>query len=120
MGGEKPVSLIGSLVCQTFCGLTMVMWNANAVNEVKYENLLERCVRRPEELRMYVAEERMKVVLVRRLVEQMVSWTQLRQGNVFSERRILLQVEIRVRHREVERVLLQRRDECTQRSEERD
>ena len=44
MGEEKPVSLIGSLVCQTFCDLIMVMWNANSVNEVKYENLVERCV----------------------------------------------------------------------------
>ena len=60
----------------------------------------------------------------------MVSWNQLRQGNVFSEERILLQVEIRMRHREVEHVLLQRgrtgkesreerRDECIQSSEER-
>ena len=53
MDEEKPVSLIGSLVCQTFCDLIMVMWNANSVNEVKYENLVERCVRRPTELRMY-------------------------------------------------------------------
>ena len=53
MGEEKPVSLIGSLMCQTFCDLIMVMWNANSVNEVKYENLVERCVRRPTEVRMY-------------------------------------------------------------------
>ena len=39
----------------------------------------------------------------------MVSWTQLRQGNVFSEVRILFQVEIRVRHREAEHVLQQQK-----------
>ena len=60
----------------------------------------------------------------------MVSWTQLRHGNVF-EGRILLQVEMRVRHREVEDVLLQRgqtgresreerRGDFVHRSEERD
>ena len=48
MGGDMPVSLIGSPTCQSFCDLTTVMWNANAVNKIKYENLLERCVRRPE------------------------------------------------------------------------
>ena len=50
---------------------------------------------------------------------------------VFAEERILFQVEIRVCHREVERVLLQRgrtgkgsreelRDDCVRRSQERD
>ena len=53
MGGEKSVSLIGSPMCQTVCDLIVVMWNANAVSEVKNENLVERCVRRPEGLRMY-------------------------------------------------------------------
>ena len=53
MGGEKPVSSIGSLQCPTFCDLTMVMRNANGVSEVKYENLVERCVRCPEEKGMY-------------------------------------------------------------------
>ena len=48
VGVKKPVSLIGSPMCQTFCDLIMVMRNANGVSEVKYENLVERCVRRPE------------------------------------------------------------------------
>ena len=42
--GEKPVLLTGSPMCQTFCDLIMVMWNVNAVSEVEYDNLVERCV----------------------------------------------------------------------------
>ena len=53
MGGEKPVLLIGSPMCQTFCDLIMVMWNAHAVGEVKYENSWRRCASRPEEEGMY-------------------------------------------------------------------
>ena len=58
----------------------MVMRNANAVIEVKHENLLGRCVRRPEELRMYVAEERMKVVLVTKIL-----WNRWSRGLSFAK-----------------------------------
>ena len=81
-------------MCQTFCDLIVVMWFADAVSKVKYENLVERCVRRSEEKgAAWDTEECKRVVLARESVGQMASWTQLRQGNVFSERRILLQVE---------------------------
>ena len=38
---------------QTFCDLINVMWNANAISEDRCENLVERCVRRPEDKDMY-------------------------------------------------------------------
>ena len=49
IGEEKPVSSLGSPVCQTFCDLIMLIRDANGVNKVKYENLVERCVKHPEE-----------------------------------------------------------------------
>ena len=53
MGGEKPVLLIGSPMCQTFCGvITTMMWDAARVSEVKYKNFVEQCVRHPEEKEM--------------------------------------------------------------------
>ena len=46
MCGEKPVSVIGSPMCQTFCGVIMKMTRAaNRVSEVKCKNLGEQCVR---------------------------------------------------------------------------
>ena len=40
MGGEKPVLLIGSPMCQTFCGvITTMMLDANRVSEAKYKKL---------------------------------------------------------------------------------
>ena len=48
-GGEKPVSLIGCPVYQTFFDLIMMMRDANGVGEVKNKNLLERCVKHTEE-----------------------------------------------------------------------
>ena len=43
MGGEKPVLLIGSPMCQTFCGvITTMMRDANRVSEVKYKNFVEQ------------------------------------------------------------------------------
>ena len=53
LGGEKPVSSIGSPVCHTFFDLIMMMRDANGVSEVKYKNLVERCVIHPEEKEMY-------------------------------------------------------------------
>ena len=53
MGGEKPVSLIGSPMCQAFCDLIMMMRDANGVSEVKCKNLVERCAEHPEEKEMY-------------------------------------------------------------------
>ena len=88
MGGEKPVSLTGSPMCQTVCDLIVVMWNANAVSEVKKKNLVERCVRRPEGLRKYGTQRNAGKLFLHE--DQMVSWTQLRQGYVISKRRILL------------------------------
>ena len=38
LGGEKPVSSIGSPVCHTFCDLIMMMRDANGVSEVKFKN----------------------------------------------------------------------------------
>ena len=53
MGGEKPVSSIASPMCQTYCGVIMIMMrDANSVSEVRCENLVERCVRHPEEKEM--------------------------------------------------------------------
>ena len=53
MGGQKPVSSIGSRMCQAFCDLIMMMRYANGVSQVKCKNLVERCVRRSEEKEMY-------------------------------------------------------------------
>ena len=53
MGGEKPVSLIGSPMCQTFCGAIMTMMrDADRVGEVKYKNFVEQCVRHLEKTEM--------------------------------------------------------------------
>ena len=42
MGGEKPVSVTGSPMCQTFCGVIMTLTrDANRVSKVKYKNLVE-------------------------------------------------------------------------------
>ena len=50
MGGEKTVLLIGSPMCQTFCGvITTMLRDANRVSEVKYKNFVEQCVRHLEE-----------------------------------------------------------------------
>ena len=51
MGEEKPVSSIGSSMCQTFFDLIMLIQDANGVSEVK--NLVERCVKHPEEKGMH-------------------------------------------------------------------
>ena len=53
MGEEKPVSLIGSPVCDTLCDLSMVMRDANGVSEVKNENLVEGHVKHFEQKGMY-------------------------------------------------------------------
>ena len=46
IGGETPVLLIGSPMCQTFCGvITTMMRDANRVSEVKYKKFVEHCVR---------------------------------------------------------------------------
>ena len=46
MGGEKPVLLIGSPMCQTFCGvITTMMRDANRVSEVKRKTFVRQCVR---------------------------------------------------------------------------
>ena len=47
------MSMIGLSLCQTFYDLIMVMRDANGVSAVKCENLVERCVRRPENKGMY-------------------------------------------------------------------
>ena len=55
MGGEYPVSPIGSPMCQTFCGVIMMMMmmqDASRVSEVRCENLVERCVRHLEKKEM--------------------------------------------------------------------
>ena len=52
-GGKKPVSSIVSPMCPTFCYLILVMRSASGLSEVKYENLVERCVKYLEEKRMY-------------------------------------------------------------------
>ena len=53
MGGEKPVSVIGSPMCLTLCSVIMTMMqDANRVSEVMYEILVQRCVRRPKEKEM--------------------------------------------------------------------
>ena len=45
-GGEKPVLLIGSPMCQTLCGAIMTMMrNAHRVSEAKYKNFVEQCGR---------------------------------------------------------------------------
>ena len=45
--------LIGSPMCQTFCGvITTMMPNANRVSEVKYKNFVEQCDRHLEEKEM--------------------------------------------------------------------
>ena len=42
MGGEKPVSVTGSPICETFCGVIMTMTrDANRVSKVKCKNLVE-------------------------------------------------------------------------------
>ena len=46
---EKSVSSIGHPMCQTFCDSIMVMRDADGVREVKFENLVERCVKHLEE-----------------------------------------------------------------------
>ena len=57
MGGEKAMLLVDSPMCQTFCDLIMVMWNANAVSEVKYENLVERCEVQRNARRLFLHED---------------------------------------------------------------
>ena len=52
-GGENPVSSIVSPMFPAFCYLILVMRSASGVCEVKYENFVERCVKYPEEKRMY-------------------------------------------------------------------
>ena len=49
MGEGKPMSLVGSPMCQTFCGAITVMRDANGVSEVQCGTLVERCVKHPEE-----------------------------------------------------------------------
>ena len=67
-------------MCQTFCDLIMVMWNANAVNEVKYENLVERWVRRPKEKGMYEIQRN-----ARRLILHEDMFDRWSRGHTFAK-----------------------------------
>ena len=98
---ERPQFRCSSM-CQTLCDLIMVMWNADAVKEVKYEILVEECVRHPEANEMYEIQRN-----AGRLFLHEDLWDRWSRGFSFSkemffpEGRILLQVESRLRHREV-------------------
>ena len=72
MGGEKPVLVVGSPRSQTFRDVIItLMRDANRVMEVKCENLVEQCVRHPEDKEM--------CQVLGHAVGQRVSWTQLCQ-----------------------------------------
>ena len=64
MGEQKPVSSIGSPMCLTFFDLIMAMRDANGVSEVKFEKLVERCVRHPEENGMDEVERNAGMLLL--------------------------------------------------------
>ena len=92
--------------CQTFCDLIMLVRDANGVNEVKHDNLVERCVRRLEEKEMYELERNAGGCSCMR-----TRGTDGLVGSASSRKCVFRreQVEIRVRHREVEHVSLQQR-----------
>ena len=107
IGGEKPVLLIGSPMCQTSCGvITTMMRDANRVSEVKYKNFVEQCVRHlPGNAgRLFLHENLWDwwsrgLSFVKKMAEsdgmhQTKSELCGSQSTKFSEDRILFQVEI--------------------------
>ena len=75
MDEEKPVWLIGSPMCQTFCDLIMLMRDPNGQSEVKYENLVERCMKHPKEKGIYEIQRN-----VRRLFLHANLWERWSRG----------------------------------------
>ena len=73
MCGKKPVLLIGSPMCQTFCGvITTMMRDANRVSEVKHKNFVEQCVK-------HLLGNARRFFLLEKSVGQVVSWNHFRQ-----------------------------------------